>query len=62
MGAKSIFTAGPDQIRFATQANGDRIEIRGVHLGADDAAKLAELINTPDTTLEVKIKQSGDED
>jgi len=42
---KAEFDVGVDQIRLTTQTNGDRIEIRGIHLGESEAANLALLIN-----------------
>ena len=41
-----------------TQANGDTIVLREIHLAKEQAATLAWLINHPDTTpLEVQIKK-----
>ena len=55
MATKSVFDAAIDQVKFTTQTNGDRIDIRGVHLGAEAAANLATLINGGQL-LEVTVK------
>ena len=55
---KCEFLVGADQIRLKTQANGDHINIVGIHLGAEDAASLAFLINIPDTQLKIEIKEA----
>lgn len=52
-----VFEVGADQIRMSTQTNGDTIFIKGIHLGAEQAASLAHLINTSDNHLKVKIKE-----
>ena len=62
MGIKIEFEVGHDQVLFSTQTNGDRIAFRRIHLGPQDAANLAELINTQDGNLSVKIKQASDPD
>ena len=49
------FTVGPDCIEFRTVTNGDRINIKKVHLDADNAAALARLITDGDM-LHVEIK------
>jgi len=52
-----IFDVGADQIRLSTQSNGDTIFIKGIHLGAEQAATLAHLINASNNHLKVKIKE-----
>jgi len=52
-----IFQVGADQIRLSTQTNGDSITIRGIHLGAEQAATLAHLINSTQNHLKIKIKE-----
>jgi hypothetical protein len=44
-----------NNIKFTTEANGDRIMIRRVHLTSDNASKLAQLINSQNR-LKVIIK------
>jgi len=51
------FEVGADQIRMTTQTNGDRIFIKGVHLGEDNAAALAYLINKTNNRLRIEIKE-----
>jgi hypothetical protein len=48
-----------DQIEFMTRTNGDRVRIQGVHFGADDASKLAELINSQES-IKVVFKSIGE--
>ena len=43
---KAEATVDADQIEFTTKTNGDKLFVRGVHFGATEAAKLAELINS----------------
>lgn len=62
MAVKAEFTVKPDQLKFTTQTNGDYLEFARVHLGAESAANLAYLINTPDGDLVVKIKLANDEE
>lgn len=57
---KSEFTIKTDQIEFRTMTNGDRIDIRGVHLGKESAANLAWLINNGDK-LKITIKSETEE-
>lgn len=45
-----------DQIKLTTQTNGDRIEIHGIHLGSEQAAALAYLLNKS-VSLTVEIKE-----
>lgn len=54
---KAEFQVLSDQIKFTTQTNGDRIEIKGIHLGKTDAANLAELINLPPTMVHGTSKE-----
>ena len=61
MGIKAEFDVPIDCLVFTTQTNGDRIDIRRVHLGAEAAANLANMINTPDGLLHVTIKRKDDE-
>ena len=48
-----------DGIKFTTTANGDRLELRNIHFTADDASKLAQLINSKQQ-LKVIIKDPQD--
>jgi hypothetical protein len=50
------FVIHPDQIKFTTKTNGDRIEMSQIHLGAEAAASLAQMINTPNQNMVIKIK------
>ena len=52
------FDAGADQIRLTTETNGDRILIKGIHLGEDAAAVLAYLINKTSNHLKIEIKEA----
>jgi len=54
---KCTFEVGTDQIRLSTQTNGDTIYIKGVHLGEENAAALAYLINMSQNHLKVVIKE-----
>jgi len=54
------FIAGPDKIIFTTRTNGDHIKIDGVHLGPEAAAILAELVNTENGNLTVRIKKENE--
>ena len=45
-----------DQIEFSTRTNGDRVRIQGVHFGADNASKLAGLINSQES-IKVVFKE-----
>ena len=49
------FNLGADQVMFSTQTNGDAIRIKSLELNAEQAARLAYLINQPDP-LKVEIK------
>jgi hypothetical protein len=49
------FEVDPDQIELRTKTNGDLIRIDGVHLGPENAANLAGLINSG-AILEIEIK------
>jgi hypothetical protein len=44
-----------DQIEFTTKTNGDKVFMQGIHFGASDASKLAELINSQQQ-LKVVVK------
>lgn len=55
---KCVFETSADQLRLTTQTNGDHILIKGVHLGADNAAALAHLINQTTNHLKVVIKEA----
>lgn len=46
---------GADQVKFATQTNGDTITIRGINLDANDGGALGYLINL-DVPLEIRIR------
>jgi len=48
-----------DQIEFSTRTNGDRVRIQGVHFGADNASKLAGLINSQES-IKVVFKEIGE--
>jgi len=52
------FTVGADQVRLTTQTNGDHILIKGIDLGADNAAALAHLINKVSNHLKIEIKEA----
>jgi len=56
MAIKSEFDVPFDCMKFTTRTNGDRIEMRKLHLGPEQAAHLATLINTPNGILRVQIK------
>lgn len=60
MAIRAEFDVAHDCMLFSTQTNGDRIEIKRVHLGPEVAANLATLINTPDGALKVIIKRKDD--
>jgi len=51
------FTAEKDQIKFTTQTNGDRVDIKMVHLDSDAAANLAQMINSGNQ-LKIEIKEA----
>jgi hypothetical protein len=53
---KSEFDVLPDQIEFRTKTNGDRIDIKFIHLGQQNAQELASLINSG-KTITVIIKE-----
>jgi len=53
-----IFDVKADQIEFTTQANGDRIRMKGMQIPPDYAAALAYMINGK-KVLEVQIKVKG---
>lgn len=60
MAIKSEFDTGVDTIAFTTKTNGDRVDIRGVHLGTEAAANLATLINGGQVlTVVIKAKVEG---
>ena len=46
MATKCEFIAEHDKTTLTTCTNGDRIEVRGIHLGAEEAGNLAVLINS----------------
>ena len=57
---KCVFDVGPDHISLLTMANGDRVNIKGIHMGQDEAAALAWMVNSPGgPDLEVTIKIKG---
>lgn len=60
MAIRAEFEVPQDCMILTTQTNGDRIEIKRVHLGVEAASNLATLINTPNTTLMVIIKKKGE--
>jgi len=61
MAVKCEFEVGCDSIVLHTQANGDNIDIKRIHLGSENAANLALLINDEaKATLKVIIKKVGD--
>ncbi len=53
---KVEFDVAPDKCQFATQTNGDRIVLTGMHFTQDDAAQMARFVNAG-TTLTVIIKE-----
>jgi len=56
---KCEFELGADQVRLTTQTNGDAILIKGIHLGEDNAAALAYLINKTSSHLKIEIKEAS---
>ena len=54
---KCEFETSADQLRLTTQTNGDTIYIKGVHLGDENAAALAYLINKTSNHLKVEISE-----
>ncbi|KKN77433.1 hypothetical protein LCGC14_0359920 [marine sediment metagenome] len=50
------FSVLPKDITFTTKVNGDAIAMVGIVLSADQAARLAYLINTPGA-LQIKIEK-----
>jgi len=54
---KCEFETGADQVRLTTQTNGDSILIKGIHLGEDNSAALAYLINKTSNHLKIEIKE-----
>jgi predicted TIM-barrel enzyme len=46
MAIKSEFEVNPDSVILTTQTNGDRIDMRQVHLGGEAASNLATMINS----------------
>ena len=52
------FETGADQVRLTTQTNGDSILIKGIHLGEDNSAALAYLINKTSNHLKIEIKEA----
>jgi len=54
---KSETIVDVDNIVFITRTNGDRIEIRKVHFTAQNAANLAQMINS-NKQLKIIIKDS----
>ena len=54
---KCEFETGSDQVRLTTQTNGDSILIKGIHLGEDNSAALAYLINKTTNHLKIEIKE-----
>lgn len=58
MPLRAEFEMDKENVILMTQVNGDRIELNKIHLGADAAKNLAELINTQSiTTVKVIIKE-----
>jgi len=54
---KCVFFAKADQCKFITRTNGDRIHFsNGVHVGQDDSAALAYLIQSG-KQLKITIKE-----
>jgi len=56
---KCEFDVPLDNMILQTRTNGDRIEIRGIHLGEAEAANLAQLVNSS-AVLHVVIKKKGE--
>jgi len=54
---KCEFETTADQVRLTTQTNGDVILIKGIHLGEDNSAALAYLINKTSNHLKIEIKE-----
>jgi len=54
---KCEFETTADQVRLTTQTNGDVILIKGIHLGEENAAALAFLINSTSNHLKIEIKE-----
>ena len=54
---KCEFETTADQVRLTTQTNGDVILIKGIHLGEDNSAALAYLINKTTNHLKIEIKE-----
>lgn len=50
------FEVGPDCIVFITRSNGDRIELKGFDLDAENAANLATMINEG-MNVKVELKE-----
>ncbi len=50
------FTTLPENLTFITKVNGDSIAMVGLVLSADQAARIAYLINTPGV-LKIKIEK-----
>lgn len=59
MAVTSEFNVNVDCMDFTTRTNGDKILIKNVHLGAEAAKNLADLINSVDV-LKVEIKAKED--
>jgi len=57
---KAEFDVPKDCMVFITRTNGDQIVIKRVHLGPENAANLANLINTPDGVLRVTVKRKDE--
>ena len=53
------FEIGADQVRLTTQTNGDAIVIKGIHLGEENAAALAYLINKTSNHLKIEIREAS---
>lgn len=57
MAEPAEFTVTTDQIELRTKTNGDRVDMRGMHLGPEAAANLARLVNLEvDLHIEIKVK------
>lgn len=55
--SKAVFDVETDGCIFTTWPNGDMIDLRNLHLGKEESANLAWLINHGSTlTVTVKIK------
>ncbi len=54
------FHTRTDQVKFITQTNGDKINIKGIHLTQNQATSLAWLVNADgNVELEFQVKIKG---